>query len=1477
MEITEQIDKFGEFFDLIYKDHLHQAVSRGEKHLSVNFSDISRFNIDLAQDIIENPEDTIRAAEIALEKFDIKDFRIRIRNLPKTQQIMIRDIRSSHLNNFIQVIGIIRQKSDVRPQVTSARFECPSCGNTLTVLQLDTKFREPTKCACGRKGKFKLLSKEMIDAQKIVLEESPEELEGSEQPKRLDIFLKADLVSPMSEKKTNPGSKNIVTGILKEVPIIARDGGKLTRFDLMLEANHVESVAEDFSELDINQEEIKEIKELSEDPKLYKKLVNSIAPSIYGHEKVKEALLLQLFGGVRKRKDDGSITRGDVHVLLIGDPGCIAGDSRVALYYKGMEKIINLGKEHLQSIKEIVTKIRKDSKEKAYDFATRFHYYKNQPVLKVMTETGKEIICTYNQPLLTKKGWKRADELAIETEIRVMPTIPNKITKLADTGFIQTKNFTGKPVAIPKELTPELAGLCGYIIGDGNIHPKGYRTTMYINEEELDLISKLKSMIQNTFNISPSISIKASSGTKTIDDGNGLLRQFVSTQDMHIIEINSRQVTGALAFLANKRVPQQIFKSPKNVVASFISWLFDADGCAFSKGRGRTSIQLKSSKIGLLKDVQLLLLYFGIQSRIIEDNLCIRKSRDMEIFAKHIGFNSEKKKKTLQQLIKDVSDKSHQQKRKSAQWYEKIASIQPAGFMDVYDFEVPKSHSFIANGIVCHNSGKSQMLKRVSIVAPKSRYVSGKGASAAGLTATVVKDEFLRGYALEAGALVLTNKGICCTTGDAEFITEDLKKIKFKDLFSGTSDLIYPKFRVLSYNENTGKIELFKIKQAFKKKNDKRIIKIHTRTGREIKLTEDNEILTIKNSKPVWVETLNIRTGEYVAVPKIIPGAGKDFNNANFAYVCGLIATDGHIKINNKHAQVAFYNSNKSIIEAYTNALNNLNISHNTYVQKSGRISESNGLQIVSKKDVHNVYNSKKEFALALIDFGIPQGDKSTITCLNNKILGYSLTTLASFMRGVFDGDGSVRNNPYEITITTGIYENAKLYQEILLRFGIVASVKKSIRSWHCDTRGAAECAKFFTVIGSMHPDKIDRLKSIAVQEYKDRLDVLPESQEYFRTLIRKYRGKLGKDLYRYFWNYSKDNVSPSIAMLKRLNKLLCDDGLSKKIDTDILWDKVVSLEEEDEEYVYDFTMEGTNNFLANSIIMHNCIDELDKMTKEDTSAMHEALEQQTVSINKANISATLRAETTVLAAANPKFGRFDPYELIPKQIDLPSTLINRFDLIFPIRDIPNKAKDEKTAEFILQLHQKSSGGETDIPTSLLKKYIAYSKQNINPAITDSALEELKEYYVKMRSTGEGEEGYKSIPISARQLEALIRLSEASARSRLSDKVTKLDAKKAIELVHFCLSQIGVDPETGRIDIDRITTGITASQRGTIATIKEIIYELETQIGKQIPVDDVVMRAKDRGIDQDRTEEILDRLKKSGDIFAPRSNFISRI
>lgn len=669
MEAAEQIKKFQEFLDSYYKTELFENIRTGKNFLIVDFAELVKFDPTLSELLLESPEDVIKAAEIAVEQFDIevKDFRIRFKSLPESQKIRIRDVRSEHIGKFLYLMGLVRQKSDVRPQVTSAKFECPSCGNVLTVLQLDTKFKEPTRCGCGRKGKFRLLSKELVDAQGIVLEEIPEELEGGEQPKRINILLKNDLVSPMSDRKTNPGTKIIVVGVLKEIPIIARDGGQLTRFELMIESNFVDALEEGFGEIKITEKELKVITEIAEDPRGYDKLVDSIAPSIYGHEQIKEALLLQLMGGVRKLRSDGVATRGDIHILLIGDPG----------------------------------------------------------------------------------------------------------------------------------------------------------------------------------------------------------------------------------------------------------------------------------------------------------------------------------------------------------------------------------------------SGKSQLLKRMSVVAPKGRYVSGKGATGAGLTAAVVRDEFLHGWALEAGALVLANKGICL-------------------------------------------------------------------------------------------------------------------------------------------------------------------------------------------------------------------------------------------------------------------------------------------------------------------------------------------------------------------------------------------------------------------------------------------IDELDKMEKEDRSAMHEALEQQQISISKANVQATLKCETTVLAAANPKFGRFDPYDAIPNQINLPTTLINRFDLIFPIKDLPDESKDKEMASFILDLHQDKIS-EVEISTDIIRKYIAYAKQNINPKLTDSAISEIKEYFLKMRSSGSGESGMKAVTISARQLEALVRLAEASARSRLSEKVSKKDAKRAVGIVNYCLMQIGIDPETGKIDIDRIATGISTTQRSKIHTIKEAIMDLEDKLGKPIPIEELVKEAVARGLSETEVEEIIDKLRRSGDIYEPKRGWISRL
>ena len=291
-------------------------------------------------------------------------------------------------------------------------------------------------------------------------------------------------------------------------------------------------------------------------------------------------------------------------------------------------------------------------------------------------------------------------------------------------------------------------------------------------------------------------------------------------------------------------------------------------------------------------------------------------------------------------------------------------------------------------------------------------------------------------------------------------------------------------------------------------------------------------------------------------------------------------------------------------------------------------------------------------------------------------------------------------------------------------------------------------------------------------------------------------------------------------------------------------------------------------------------IDELDKMGKEDTSALHEALEQQTISIAKANIQATLHCETTVLAAANPKHGRFDPYDLIANQINLQPTLINRFDLIFPVKDLPNREKDETAASFILEFHKDPSKAVGKISTELLKKYFSYVRNKVHPKMGDAAIQEIKEYYVSMRSSGGIQEsGIRSIPITARQLEALVRLSEASAKIRLAKVVTKKDSQKAIELIDYCLNQIAKDTETGKIDIDRLGgSKITVTQRNSISVIKEIISALEQQLNdKIIPVENIIEAAKEKNIAPEKTEEILERLNREGDVYQPKPGFYKRM
>src|SRR3989344_2764992 len=556
MDANEHIEKLKDFIEAQYKNQLYEAIQQGKKSLTLTFNDLAAYDPELAEDLLQRPEDVLKAAEYALDQIDLPEeatnkLRIRFRALPQSQKLRIADIRSEHLGKFIHLEGIIRQTSDVRPQVTKARFECAGCSNTLTILQIDSKFKEPTRCTCGWRGKFRLLEKDLIDIQHIKIEESPENLEGAEQPKRVSAIIS--------------------------------------------EGNNVETVQEDYSDIKLTLEDEAKIKDLAIDPNVFNKLARSIAPSIYGHEKIKEALVLQLFGGIRKVNADQTATRGDIHVLLIGDPGCIAGNSQVALYYKGMNQIQPLGTEHLQPIKEVVTKIRKNQHDKPYDFATVFHKYPKQPVLKLITETGKEVICTYNQPFLTRKGLERADRLPLDTKIRVIPTLPNKIKKLQPTNFTSPQSQKLKEVSLPQYVDTTLASLYGYILGDGNIKNNGDSLIWDINDEETDLLEPLTLFWKNSFNVEPCYYLKNENPQiKTMEYPNGTLRQIISTEKIHHLEINSKQVASAISFLSHKKVPQEIFQSPKEIIAHFLAWLFEAGGCGFGKGRGRTAIQLKS-------------------------------------------------------------------------------------------------------------------------------------------------------------------------------------------------------------------------------------------------------------------------------------------------------------------------------------------------------------------------------------------------------------------------------------------------------------------------------------------------------------------------------------------------------------------------------------------------------------------------------------------------------------------------------------------------------------------------------------------------------------------------------------------------------------------------------------------------------------------------------------------------------------------
>ncbi len=290
-------------------------------------------------------------------------------------------------------------------------------------------------------------------------------------------------------------------------------------------------------------------------------------------------------------------------------------------------------------------------------------------------------------------------------------------------------------------------------------------------------------------------------------------------------------------------------------------------------------------------------------------------------------------------------------------------------------------------------------------------------------------------------------------------------------------------------------------------------------------------------------------------------------------------------------------------------------------------------------------------------------------------------------------------------------------------------------------------------------------------------------------------------------------------------------------------------------------------------------IDEFDKIDEEDRASLHEVMESQSVSLAKAGIVAKFKAKTAIVAAANPRHGRFNQTKNLADQFDVPPSLLSRFDLLFPITDVLDEEKDSRLAEHILTSHYDAARGigspveEDTIDRTFLRKYIAYARRYIHPVLSEGAKAKIKDFYVELRRMGKSS---GSVPITPRYLEGLVRLAEANAKLRLSEEVTERDADVSIGLLNYVLSKVMTDRETGKLDVDIIAAGKPRSYFDKIEAIVGIIKE-KTRDTEAVEIDQVITEAESAGVDAPLAKRIIRELLSKGEIYEKEPGWIGPV
>jgi len=1330
---SELVDAFEQFFRNYYDNEIKQLAQRypnEQRSLYIDWQDLYRFDPDLADDYLSQPEQLQRYAEEALRIYDLPidvslgQAHVRIQNLPDTESPEIREIRARHMNTLVQVRGIVRKATDVRPKIEEAAFECQLCGTLSRIPQSTGDFQEPHECqGCERQGPFRVNfdQSEFVDAQKLRIQESPEGLRGGETPQAIDVNIEDDITGEVT-----PGDHVSAVGVLR-LEQQTNQQEKSPIFDFYMEGMAVDIDEEQFEDMDITDEDKKQIYEISQQSDVYEQMVGSIAPAIYGYDQEKLAMILQLFSGVTKQLPDGSRIRGDLHMLLIGDPG--TGKSQMIGYIQNIAP------------RSVYTSGKGSSSAGLTAAAVRDDFGDGQ---QWTLEAGALV--------LADQGIAAVDEL-------------DKMRCITGDSLVHTANGI-KPI---REIAHESAA-------DGDIERLDNGRT--IRDVDVPVWTMTEDGTLEERDVLAVHEYNAPEELWEVTVSSGERLTTTADHPFFVLDEGERVERNAAALECGDwiYVPRAL---PTSVTDGGVESL---------PAIGDTENELQPA-------------FGAILGYIAGDgNIFYERS------AGSYGFRFTNVEQELLEHFETACEDA----------FDVTAVRHPSEQRDD-GVETVRLH------------GKAFVDELLGLGANLETYEGKRLPDAVTKASRETKAAFVRALADSEG-------------------TVDDRAVKISsssyELLLGTKMLLL-EFGVSSQIQT-------------RERGDRRDLHVLVITSNPSLEGFNRHIGFTLTRKQQALQAACEQTTGTRTILDVIPEIGPILEQIRGALrlhqsECGLEHSSTYWSFENGDANTSLRLANR-MLKTFERRQSSASSHREELKTRTSweRLAEIRQEYHISQREIAVGLSLSQQQLSAR--WGTGKELKKDVRKRIDELLESPATVDLNPLRKLVRGDVKWRQVRSVSPVNAREHADGRIavLEERLADELGVKRTKTALKEGHALVEQPLEHAETWATLR-------EQLKRYGISFQQ----VAAEMEVDGSTVSRWFTGTVDVG---------------NFDAVRHVSERLIDEKRHQ------LGTLIAEIDRRRTPRVYDLTVEGTHNFLANGLIVHN---------SEDRSAMHEALEQQQISVSKAGINATLKSRCSLLGAANPKYGRFDQYEPIGEQIDLEPALISRFDLIFTVTDQPDEEKDRNLAEHIINTNyagelttQREQMPSLDVPmeeveamtekvdpvidADLLRKYIAYSKQNCHPRMTEEAREAIRDFYVDLRSKGTDEDA--PVPVTARKLEGLVRLSEASARVRLSDTVEIEDAERVIDIVRSCLQDIGVDPETGEFDADIVEAGRSKSQRDRIKNIKQLISDIEEEYDDGAPVDIVLERAEEIGMDESKAEHEIEKLKQKGEVYEPSTN-----